>query len=100
MPLPITHIFEVVDASDEENYFTHALFIDELAAREVLDSAEPPNNDNEHDRVTFEVRKRRLGWHPHDLGEVVFKRTWAREWPEESTDALWSSNPPRQHSFA
>lgn len=97
---PITHVYEVVDASDEEQYFTLGVFIDEKVAREQLDSAEPPSNDFGNDSVTLIVRKRALGWRPHELGEVIAQRTWTREYPEEATDPLWSCNPPRQHSFA
>ncbi len=97
MPLPITHVYEVVDHSDEEQYFTLGIYIDELAAREVLDSRHPPSNDNELDSVTIQVRQRALGWHPLALGEVIAQRTWTRTYDESGE---WKCEPPRPHAFA
>ena len=98
MPPPITHVFEVVDTTDDEHYYALGLFIDELAAREQLDVAEPPCDDNGEDSFTVEVRKRPLGWHPHEY-EVIAKRTWVREYPENDGDPTWTCNPPRAHRF-
>lgn len=93
MPLPITHIFEVVDTTDEEAYYSMGFYIDEKAALESLDQKEPPRDDNGEDCATFEVRKRQLGWHPHEHWTIA-KRRWYRLWPEQEGDTIWECKPP------
>lgn len=99
MPLPITHVYEVVDHSDEEQYFTLGIYIDESAAREILDTPFPPSNESALDCVTIQVRKRPLGWFPHELGDVIAQRTWTLDWSEEKSPC-WKCKPPRPHSSA
>ncbi len=93
MPLPITHFYEVVDTTDDETYFAMGYYIDEKAALESLDVAEPPRDDNGEDSAVMEVRKRPLGWHPHEYTTIA-KRTWLRQWPEEEGPSYWECKPP------
>jgi len=89
MPLPITHIFEVVDSTDEEHYISMGFYIDEKAAIETLDVAEPPRMDDwGEDLAEFEVRKHELGWN-RQTWQVIAKRRWDRQWPEQEGDPKW-----------
>lgn len=99
MPLPITHIYEVVDATNEEAYLSMGFYIDKQAAIERLDVAAPPClEDFGEDRVTFEVRKHAIGWNQQKW-DVVAKRAWERIWPEAPGDGTWICEPPRPHQF-
>lgn len=90
MPNP-THIFEVVDQTDEERYYTIGLFLTEQEAMSALEANEPPCDDNGEDAVTVEVRSRQIGWHPHDY-KTVASRTWERDYADES-DEKWKAHP-------
>jgi len=82
----------VVDATDEERYWPMGVFLNEAEAMAVLDAVEPPNNEGEHEAVTFEVRRRKTGFAPHDYTKIA-ERTWVHDWTEERP--VWIAKPIR-----
>ena len=84
------HIFEVVDSTDDERYYALGIFISEADAMSVLDGEEPPSNDDDPEAVTIEVRRRTVGFHPHEH-TVIASRTWVRNYEDDKPD--WSPNP-------
>ena len=86
------HIYEVVDATDEERYYSLGLFMEEGHARTLLWGESPPYNDGDPDAVTVEIRKRRLGFHPHEF-TVIAKRTWVRNYDAQGDESDWSAKP-------
>lgn len=88
-------LFEVVDSTDDDRYYTLGIFHIEADAMSLLDGAEPPINEDDHESVTIEVRSRPIGFHPHDFTEVA-SRTWFRNFHDEGPDwenAKWKSHP-------
>jgi len=83
-------IYEVVDTTDDERYYTLGLFRTEEEALSVLDAEEPPSNEDNTDAVIVEVRCRPLGFHPHAWG-VVAERTWVRNYDDNLPD--WTAQP-------
>ena len=83
-------IYELVDSSDEERYFTLGLFLTEEAALDHLRLDYPPYHDDRPDSVTLEVRRRPVGFHPHEWS-VVASRMWVRNYDDELPE--WSSRP-------
>lgn len=79
-------IFELVDATDDEHYYTLGIFLDEQAALSWLRHPKPPVNEHDNDAVELEVRARKIGFHPHKW-RVVAKRAWVREWDDGAP--LW-----------
>jgi len=86
----MTHIFEVIDATDDERYYTLGLFLTEAEALAVLDTEEPPSNEDDPDSVTIEVRCRPLGYHPHAYTTIA-ERTWVRNYDDTLPD--WTPQP-------
>lgn len=89
-------IFELVDVTDEETYYTMGLFeTAEEAIRQASTSENntPPCNEIGEDYVTMEVRKRTIGklqW--SETGEVVATVRWVRKYSDEDedSDGKWS----------
>lgn len=87
----VDKVFEVVDATDEEQYWPLGMFLTESDVLAVLDAKEPPNNDHEHDAVTIEVRSRNIGFAPHDYTKIA-SRTWVWDYAAEDDFApTWSA---------
>lgn len=84
------HIFEVVDSTDDERYYALGIFLTAQDAMSVLDGDEPPSNDDDPEAVTLEVRRRAVGFHPHEH-TVIASRTWVRNYDDDKPD--WSPNP-------
>lgn len=73
------HVFELVDVTDDERYFTHGIFLTEAEAKEAATCDIPPYPwayQMSPGAVKYEIRKRRVGFHPHEIGEVVLTREW------------------------
>lgn len=92
----MTHIYEVIDATDDERYYTLGLFLTEAEALSVLDSEEPPSDENGSDAVTLEVRRRPLGYHPHAWTKVA-ERTWVRNYDDNLPD--WTAGAIQSPSY-
>jgi len=86
------HIFEVIDGTDDERYYTLGLFLTETEAMSVLDSEEPPSDEDGSDAVTLEVRRRPLGFHPHAWDKIA-ERTWVRNYEDGKPE--WSACPAK-----
>jgi hypothetical protein len=84
------HIYEVVDSSDDERYYALGIFLAEQDAMSVLDGETPPSNDDDPEAVTVEVRRRTVGFHPHEH-TVIASRTWVRNYEDDKPD--WSAKP-------
>jgi len=89
--------FEVVDATDEERYYTLGLFATEADALSVIEGDYPPYSDDNPDSVTVEVRRRPLGFHPHAF-DVVASKTWVRYYGHDEAHAEWEVRRPN-HSL-
>ena len=87
-------IFEVVDATDDERYYTLGLFLTEQAAMSLLDGDEPPCNEDDTESVTVQVRSRPIGFHPHAYTPVA-SRTWLRNYEDTKRD--WEAQPIKPH---
>lgn len=86
------HVFELVDVTDEERYFTHGIFLTEQEAKEAATCARPPcgTDSSFTGGVTYEIRKRRVGFHPHEIGEVVLTREWISAYDEQLQRDGWT----------
>ena len=85
------YIFEVVDASDDERYYSLGVFLTKDEAMACLNADEPPCDGEES--VTIEVRQRKIGWHPHDSIQIA-SRNWTQSYDDES-DEKWKAFPIR-----
>ena len=83
MSTSIDCIFEVVDSTDYERYYTLGVFLDESAAMAAISGDSPPYNDDNPESVTLEVRRRKIGLHPHGWTKVA-ERTWTRNYDDLS----------------
>jgi hypothetical protein len=87
------HVFEVVDASDEERYYTLGMFFDRNEAMSLLDCDEPPYNDDDPESAVIEIRERPVGFHPHKF-KTIAARTWVRNYSDDD-DGKWTAQPIR-----
>jgi len=85
-------IFELVDATDDERYYTLGLFLTLAEAMAEIQGDEPPNHDNENESPLLEVRRRPLGFHPHAYTTVA-TRQWVRLYPECGDPKEWDAQP-------
>jgi hypothetical protein len=88
-------VFEVVDASSDETYYSLGIFLSKEAAMSLLDGAEPPHNEDDPEAVTIEVRSRPVGFYPHSFTPVA-RRTWVRNYDDTLPD--WSALPIELHT--
>lgn len=89
-PLMFTHIYELVDVTDEEHYYPLGLFTD-LKAAIAQAQVFPPNEwDEDHEQhACCEIRERGLGLSGHDY-RVLWRCSWMQEELEpESGDYAW-----------
>jgi len=86
----IERIYEVVDASNEENYWPLGLFLSESEAMSLLDGESPPYSDDDPESVLIEVRSRPVGFHPHEYTTVA-SRVWVRTYDDTKPD--WNALP-------
>lgn len=88
-----THAYEVVDATDEETYYTLGLFATADEAMSVLDCSDAPCNEDDEQSVIVEVRARKLGFHPHEFLTIA-RRVWQRNY--DDTKPVWTAHPIEQ----
>lgn len=89
-PAPAVSVFEVVDCTNDENYFPMGLFLSlEDALAQVKDREEPPTDDPE-EIVRMEVRERQIGkliwW---DNGKTVATIHWIQDYIEAKDEWVW-----------
>lgn len=80
-------VFEVVDSTNEEQYFTIGIWPTLKAAIDALDECgnDPPGEDLDEDLRTVEIRERPLGvmdW--SGIGRVVAKVGWAKSYDDDT----------------
>jgi hypothetical protein len=94
-------VYEVVDATDDEQYYPLGIFLSPEQALSLLDGAEPPYDENGVDSVTLEVRGRKVGFKPNHFW-VVASRTWVRDYESEGKEwkaqPITTPNPVKQES--
>lgn len=79
-------IYEIVDVTDDERYFTCGLFPTLSSAIDAL--SDPHIGDEDHeDYAAFEIRKRDWGY--GSLGTCVFKRKWKQVYNDEIDECDW-----------
>jgi hypothetical protein len=83
--------FEIVDCTDDEQYFPlgHWLTLaDAIAALDTCkDPDDLPSDGNHDDSCKVEIRKHKLGWSGH--GRVVYRREWAQKYDEAKDEYEW-----------
>lgn len=84
------YVFEVVDSSNDEQYWSLGVFLDEQAAMSVLDADEPPYTDDDPECAVVEVRRREVGFKPHNYTTVA-SRQWVRNYEDDKPD--WTAQP-------
>lgn len=87
-------IYEAVDVTDEEAYYTIGVFPSLKDALGAIRATENPwrlcENAMFHgEAATIEIREREVGLKPNDLGKVVWKTEWTNEYNEEVDDNEW-----------
>ena len=85
-------VFEVVDATDEENYFTLGVFLSLAdAMREVESCDEPDDLGGDHgdheEYCVVEIRERKIGW--GGIGREVAKYEWTSKYDEDKDEYGW-----------
>ena len=94
-------IFEVVDATDDETYFTLGVFatLDD-AKREVESCDEPDDLGGDHgdheEHCVVEIRERKIGW--GGIGREVARYEWKSTYDEATDEFKWirAQNPTGQ----
>lgn len=86
----MSRVFEVVDATNEELYYTLGVYLNIHEALALLDGKSPPYSDDNPESVKIEVRERRLGFYPHDY-RVLASRTWVRLY--DDSPEQWYAEP-------
>ena len=90
-------VYEVVDASSEETYWTCGIFPTLETAIAAVEECNDPHdiggdnsgfNDN---YAMVEVRERKFGW--SGTGKVRYVREWERAYDESSDDYSWKKKP-------
>lgn len=88
----MTHIFELVDVTDDERYYTLGLFTDlEWAIREASQYDPSQWDNNAEDFAVCEIRRRLIGLSGQD-----YTVEWRCEWTPETNefDTIWTHEEP------
>jgi len=90
----VRNIFEIVDVSDEEAYFTIGIFLSLQEAIAAIEAKAAPwtlcdNAMYAGDYASIEIRSRRIGLDPLNNGAVVWKRAWNNVYDEDKDDNDW-----------
>jgi len=85
-------IFEAVDRTDEDMYFTVGLWPTLEEAIRAFDNCNNPDefsDDVDHEEYCLiEIRERKIGW--SDTGIERAKLEWMREYDEENDEYIWA----------
>ena len=91
-PLQSGVIFEAVDRTDEDMYFTVGLWPTLETAINAFDNVTDPDefsNDVCHEEYCIiEIRERKIGW--SDTGIERAKLEWASKYDEENDEYIWA----------
>ena len=86
-------IFEVVDTTDDDVYYTIGVFLTFEQAKAELDECEDPSDLSspvEHSEIggcEVEIRERELGW--NDKFKVRLTKKWVSEFDDELDECIW-----------
>lgn len=92
-------VFEVVDATNEDQYWTLGVFSTLPDALIALDGRTPDDmpggHDDYDDFCMIQIRERKYGW--SDGGNVVRVREWTRDYNESTDEYAWTllKEPPK-----
>lgn len=83
-------IFELIDATDEETYYSLGMYLDlESAIEDALKGDHPPT-DFYDDFVRLEVRELKLGFYgAHNSGKCRAQIVWLSEYNESTDEYQW-----------
>lgn len=88
-------VFEVVDATDEDQYFTIGVFRSLKEAIEEIASFDSPESINPNgcyeEVIRIEVRERKIGW--DDWPKPVHVATWVQHYDEAKDEYRWEPLP-------
>ena len=92
MTIPVKHMFEIIDTTNEEMYFHMGMFETlEEAKKELLEAANQndPLTDygNEEDREEISIRVHELGWGSES--NIVFTLRREKRYNEKTDDEEW-----------
>jgi hypothetical protein len=93
LAVPSGSVFEVVDSSNEETYWTLGIWLSLQEALAALDVENPEdvgcNEADEYDEHrTIEVRERKFGW--GGSGKPVAQVEWKATWDEPAGECKWA----------
>jgi hypothetical protein len=95
------NVYEAVDATSDEQYYTLGVWLDLATARAALDTVTPDDMPGDHDDYEdvcrVEIRERKLGW--GGVGVRVRVWEWRREYDEAADEYRWVNaehEPPRE----
>ena len=85
------HVYEIVDTTSEENYWTLGIYltlVDALGALgNKLPNKIPGDHDDYEDLCHIEIRERKIGW--SGVGKQVWERTWVRKYEPNTDEYEW-----------
>lgn len=88
-------IYEMVDATDYEQYYPLGLWLDlndAIKAVEVIDDPTDLGSDGHiEEYAKVEIRERKNGWCGH--GQKVYVREWVGDYPDDDSDMVWRVTP-------
>jgi hypothetical protein len=96
-PASAGSVFEIVDASSDETYWTCGIFLTLESAVAAINECDEPHDlggdhsDFDDDYAKVEVRERKVGW--SGTGKVVHTQEWERKYDEPTDDYSWTKKP-------
>jgi len=90
----IHFVFEMVDATDDEQYFPIGIWLTLESAMTALNECKDPDDvgsDGCHeDYFKVEIRQHQIGWSGH--GKLVYQREWTNNYDEAKDEYNWIVN--------
>jgi hypothetical protein len=91
-PAPVCSVFEVVDATDDENYFTLGVFLSLADAMREVESRDAPDDlggdHGDHEEYcVVEIRERKIGL--GGIGREVARYEWKSTYDEAADEYGW-----------
>ena len=85
-------IYEIIDCTSDENYWTLGLFLDVQSAIDAISACNDPNDlggDHEcyEEGVDVVIRERKIGW--GGVGRTVYRVAYENEYDEKKDEYAW-----------
>ena len=97
-PAPDGSVFEIVDSTIDEQYWTLGMFPTLADALSALDGCTPEDMPGDHDEYEgicrVEVREHKYGW--GGTGKCVHAREWTSEYNETADEYEWRIRTPNK----